>query len=75
MEQRKLIRSNCLIQSIKVRLQNKGSKIGVDLNSPSKLPSFYCDVEKRRFRFRRKIMRKGNTNLFWFKGYTHIEIK
>lgn len=65
--------SNCLLQAIYVFVIffNQGAKIGVDRNSPLRTLSFYCDVQGVRWRFRRKIRRCGNKNMYYFEGYNN----
>lgn len=67
--------SNCFIQALKIRLLYfRSSKMGFDFDSPSRLPSFYCDVRGRfRFKFRRKLRRYSNKGILLFWGYTSIK--
>ena len=67
-----LIKSNCLIEAIKLKIKHPKGKIGLDSNSPSGI-SFYFDYQGVRYRFRRKIKRKGNKNLIYFIGYRVTE--
>lgn len=69
-----LKKSNCLIESIKLWIQSPFKrKIGFDFNSPSQSISFYCIIENRKYRFRRKIFRRGNKSKILFIGYRYIE--
>lgn len=65
--------SNCLIEAIKLQKKYPFGDIGVDFNSPSRLPSFYFDYNGLRYRFRRKIRRHSNKGLLLFWGYRQIE--
>lgn len=69
----KLIRSNCLIEAVKLKVQHPSGKISYDFNSPSGSISFFFDFEDKRYRFRRKIRRYSNKNAVLFVGYRVVE--
>jgi hypothetical protein len=69
----RLMYSSCLIEAVKAKIRQPQGIIGYDFNSPSKLPSFYFDINGERWRFRRKIRRQGNKNLLIFWGYKVVE--
>lgn len=68
-----LIFSNCFLEAIKLKILHPKGKIGYDFNSPSGGVSFYFDIENKRYRFRRKIMRNKNKSVILFKGYRIVE--
>lgn len=69
----KLIRSNCLIEAVKLKLKNPSGTISYDFNSPSGNISFFFDYQGKRYRFRRKIRRYSNKSTVLFVGYRFIE--
>lgn len=68
-----LIKSNCLIEAVKLKLDNPYGKIRWDRNCPSGGISFYFDHYGVRYRFRRKIRRHSNKGGIVFWGYRVTE--
>lgn len=72
MEQPRLIKSNCLVQSIKKKIQNLKGKLGYGFKTNGHI-FFYYELDGKRYRFYRKIYRNSNKNRLWFVGYVSIE--
>lgn len=69
----RLIKSNCLIEAVKLKLKYPEGKISYDFNSPSGNISFFFDLDGERYRFRRKIRRFSNKSPIFFIGYRFVE--
>lgn len=65
----KTIKSNCLIEAIKLKIKNPSGTIGYDFNSPSGSISFYFIDENYIYRFRRNRKIKHNNSKIYFEGY------
>lgn len=72
MAQQTLILSNCLLESIKRKLEDPSGRIGYAFKPNGRI-YFYYDLEGKRYRFARKIRRYSNKNRVLFIGYVYVE--
>lgn len=74
--QTQIILSNCLIESIKLRIKKRGGRIGYGIKKENGHLYFFYEENGVRFRFARKMyVHTPNSNRLLFKGYVYIEQK